>query len=152
MKGLIHLADTTSTDTSTTTTSTTPQDDTYKQVFMTYQSQQADGNFYTVVYVPQDAVVNYPMTETPIPTELQGKVAKYNGVLEKWEDSNVDPNTSEIIALKNVNAELVKQLASATLAANNANQAATTANLAVAQLTKQLAADSASTTTTTAAK
>lgn len=132
--------------------STTPQDGTYKQVFMTYQSQQTDGNFYTVVYVPQDAVVNYPMTETPIPTELQGKVAKWNGVLKKWEDSNVDPNTNEIIQLKAINAQLIKQLATATLAANNANQAATMANTAIVQLIKKLAADSVSSTTTTVVK
>jgi hypothetical protein len=116
---------------------------------MTYQSQQADGNFYTVVYVPQDAVVKYPMTETLIPTELQGKVAKWNGVLQKWEDSGVDPNTTEIIALKSANAQLVKQLAAATLAATNANQAATMANTAVAELTKQLATTAASNNTTT---
>lgn len=148
------MADSTST-TSTTTTSTTPQDGTYKQVYMTYPVQQEDGNFYTVGFFPVSMKVDYPMTDQPIPDDLKDKVVKYNGVLGKWEDSGVDPNTAEIIQLKAVNAQITKQLAAATLAAESANQAATMANTAVAELTKQLAADSAAsnnTTTTTTTK
>ncbi|KRL06989.1 hypothetical protein [Schleiferilactobacillus perolens] len=134
------------------TTSTTPQDGTFKQVFMTYQSQQKDGNFYTVYYVPQDAVVDYPVVADPIPDEIKDKVVKYNGVLGKWEDSGVDPNTAEIIALKAQNAALTKQLAmsSATLVATQKTVAQ--ANQAIAALTKQLAAVSKPETTTNTTK
>lgn len=140
-----------STDTSTTTTAQTTEGQ-YKQVFMTYQSQQKDGNFYTVYYVPQDAVVDYPVVADHIPDELKDKVAKYNGVLGKWEDSGVDPNTAEIIALKAQNAALTKQLAmsSATLVATQKTVAQ--ANQAIAALTKQLAAVSKPETTTNTTK
>lgn len=118
-------------------------DNTYKQVFMTYPVQQEDGNFYTVGFFPVSMKIDYPMTDQPIPDDLKGKVVKYNGVLGKWEDSGVDPNTAEIIQLKAVNATLTMQLAAATIAAKSANQAAQSANKAIAQLTMKLAADSA---------
>lgn len=132
----------------TSTTSTTPQDGTYKQVFMTYQSQQQDGNFYTVGFFPVSMKIDYPMTDQPIPDDLKDKVVKYNGVLGKWEDSGVDPNTSEIIALKAQNAALTKQLAKSTATLTTTQQSVAAANQAIAALTRQLAAASKPTTTT----
>lgn len=112
--------------------------ETYKQVFMTYPVQQQDGLFYTVYYIPQDAAVQYPMTDQQIPDELKDTVPKYDwqidGGVGKWVDSKVDPNTAEISALKGIGAILGKQLASAVAAADQANKA-------VAALTLQLARD-----------
>lgn len=112
--------------------------DTYKQVYMTYPVQQQDGLFYTVYYIPQDAAVQYPMTDQPIPDGLKDKVPKYDwqidGGVGKWVDSKVDPNTAEIAALKGISAIIGKQLASAAAAADQANKA-------VAALTLQVAKD-----------
>ncbi|QFR23691.1 hypothetical protein [Schleiferilactobacillus harbinensis] len=129
--------------------------DTYKQVFMTYPVQQQDGLFYTVYYIPQDAVVQYPMTDQPIPDELKGTVPKYDwqidGGVGKWVDSKVDPNTAEISALKGIGAILGKQLASAVAAADQANKAVAALTLQVAQDIKPPVTPVAPTSTATSA-
>lgn len=108
--------------------------DTYKQVFQTFPVQQSDGTFFQVIFVPQGAAVSYPFVDTPVPDELKGKVAKYDWQFGKWVDSGIDPNTAEIVALKEINASLGAQLASAVAAVGQANKA-------IAALTKQVAQD-----------
>ena len=108
--------------------------DTYKQAFQTFPVQQSDGTFFQVIFVPQGAAVSYPFVDTPVPDELKGKVAKYDWQFGKWVDSGIDPNTAEIVTLKEINASLGTQLARAVTAVGQANKA-------IAALTKQVATD-----------
>lgn len=98
-------------------------DNTYKQVFQTFPIQQLDGSFYEVVFVPQGANVSYPFTDTPVPDDLKTKVPKYDWQFGKWVDSGIDPNTAEIVTLKEINASLGTQLARAVAAVGQANKA-----------------------------
>lgn len=109
-------------------------DNTYQQAFQTYSTAQPDGNYYQVVFLPQNAEIFYPFTNIAIPDDLKGKVAQFNWSLNKWVDSGDDPNTAEIVALKEINASLGTQLASAVAAVGQANKA-------IAALTKQVAQD-----------
>lgn len=115
-------------------------DNTYQQAFQTYSTAQPDGNYYQVVFLPQNAEIFYPFTNIAIPDDLKGKVAQFNWSLNKWVDSGDDPNTAEILALKNQNAALTKQLAASTIALNSTQQAVAAANKAIAELTKTIAA------------
>lgn len=108
-------------------------DNTYQQAFQTYPTAQPDGNYYQVVFLPQNAEIFYPFTNITIPDDLKGKVAQFNWSLNKWVDSGDDPNTAEILTLKNQNAALTKQLATSTIVLM-------TTQRAVAELTKTIAA------------
>jgi hypothetical protein len=122
---------------------------------MTYPVQQQDGLFYTVYYIPQDAAVQYPMTDQPIPDELKDTVPKYDwqidGGIGKWVDSKVDPNTAEIATLKGISAIIGKQLASAVATADQANKAVAALTLQVAQDIKPPVTPAAPTSTATSA-
>ncbi|WP_367368280.1 hypothetical protein [Schleiferilactobacillus harbinensis] len=83
---------------------------TYKMVYVTSPTQQPDGNFYYVDYVPSYVPVEYPKTTDPIPAELQGKIAKYDWQTSEWIDSQIDPTTASITALQANAAVLMLQL------------------------------------------
>lgn len=110
---------------------------TYKMIYVTSPTQQPDGNFYYVDYVPSYVPVEYPKTTDPIPAELQGKIAKYDWQTGEWIDSQIDPTTAAITALQENAALLMVQF--------------TTIKSTLADLQKQVAAltNPAGTTTTT---
>ncbi|KRM29195.1 hypothetical protein FC91_GL001019 [Schleiferilactobacillus harbinensis DSM 16991] len=104
---------------------------------------QADGQYFTALIAPGDYSPDYPYIDTPIPDELQGKVAKWDWQLSKWVDSMDDPVAAEINGIKSQNAALIAALATTTENLQATKKSADTANAAVATLIAQMADDKA---------
>lgn len=112
-----------------------------KTIYRTYSVPQADGQYFTALIAPGDYTPDYPYIDTPVPDELQGKVAKWDWQLNKWVDSMNDPVAAEINGLKSQNATLIAALATTTENLQSVQKSADTANAAVATLIAQMAAD-----------
>ncbi|MCT2907808.1 hypothetical protein EFT87_03920 [Schleiferilactobacillus harbinensis] len=112
-----------------------------KTIYRPYSVPQSDGQYFTTLIAPGDYTPDYPYIDTPIPGELQGKVAKWDWQLRKWVDSMDDPVATEINGLKSQNASLIAALATTTENLQSVQKSADTANAAVATLISQIAAD-----------
>jgi hypothetical protein len=112
-----------------------------KTIYRPYSAPQADGQYFTTLIAPGDYVPDYPYIDTPIPDELQGKVAKWDWQLRKWVDSMDDPVVAEINGLKSQNSLLIAALATTTENLQAAQKSADTANAAVATLIAKMATD-----------
>lgn len=106
---------------------------TMKQVYRTYESQQPDGTFYAVGFFPASMTVMWPFTDTPIPDALKTKVAWYNWDQARWEDKGIDPVQGQLKTL----ADNIKTTAGA---AQTAGEAATTADGKATDASAQAAA------------
>lgn len=142
------MADSTVTSTTTsvsaqtgTETSTATAPEKMKTIYRPYSAPQADGQYFTTLIAPGDYVPDYPYIDTPIPDELQGKVAKWDWQLRKWVDSMDDPVVAEINGLKSQNSLLIAALATTTENLQAAQKSADTANAAVATLIAKMATD-----------
>ena len=83
----------------------------FKQVYVTTNLPDKQGNYYYPAFVPADAVVQMPLTENEPPVDKGGRGLKYDWTTNKWIISNEDPINQKL-------ANIEAMLQTATLANN----------------------------------
>lgn len=74
----------------------------FKQAYMTTTYPvDKDGNYYYVVYVPETANVQMPITEVVPKNDLGGKGLKFDWTTGRWIVSDADPTVQAIKKLQN---------------------------------------------------
>lgn len=77
----------------------------FKQVYFTTNIPDDNGNYYYPVFIPDNVLVQYPLTDVAIDPSLGGHGLKFDWTANNWIVSSQDPTQIEIKKLQ----EQVKQ-------------------------------------------
>lgn len=72
----------------------------FKQVYFTTNIPDDNGNYYYPVFIPDNALVQYPLTDVAIDPSLGGHGLKFDWTSNQWIVSSQDPTQIEIKKLQ----------------------------------------------------
>lgn len=108
----------------------------FKQVYFTTNIPDDNGNYYYPVFIPDNALVQYPLTDVAIDPSLGGHGLKFDWTANNWIVSAQDPTQIEIKKLQDqVKQQQMINLSLMTSAFNKASSVLpTTPNSAVSNM------------------